>query len=61
VGSEYLATGSGFTQAAVGQKVYCVDDDSVALSTTHSIFAGRIRAVVSPTQAFVDPKWTASA
>ena len=45
---------SGITQADIGKKVYWVDDQTVALSTTNSVLAGVIDEVISATEVYVD-------
>ena len=48
------AHGTGFTQADIGKEVFIVDDDTVALVTTHSVYAGRIAEVYDATTVWFD-------
>ena len=51
---QFLLTSSGLTAADIGKKAYLVDNATVGLSSTNSIYVGRITEVVSATQCWVD-------
>lgn len=45
---------TGATQADVGKTVYLVDDETVALSTTYRVVAGKIDEFISSTEVMVE-------
>lgn len=47
---------TGATQADVGKTAYLVDDETVALTTTNSVVAGKIDEFISSTEVMVEIK-----